>query len=518
MAALLAWRASIPVGSFIVVSELSETQLQQLADDYLNRPDIESIYPALDVFRLRTQSFPSSVASVLNDWIADGAIQTWQSDGMVNFRNSPNDDLYPDQWGMQITGMEEAWEFTTGGLTLDGDTIVIAVLDYGYDLDHPDLRSNIWVNHNEIPDDMIDNDDNGYVDDHYGYSTENGGDNHSRDNHGNGVLGIIGAIGNNSEGVAGSNWQVKMLTVSGIERESDVIEGYGYIRQVRQDYNTSGGQKGAFVVVSNFSAGIDGAFPEDHQVWCSLYDDLGELGILNVTSATNRESDVDIEGDIPSTCQSQFLLTVTNVNRNDEKDIPAGFGQENIDLGAPGSQTITTDINGDYFEFGGTSAAAPHVAGLIGLLYSSPCDEVSSLAITNPVLAALRMRSAILNNVTRLSSLDGRTVSGGRINAADAAKRVCTEFGGLPADKLEITSVSPNPSNGRFALEFVTDRIEEHQLRVFDATGREIYKERFLPSAISNVKSVDLATGITGIYYLELSRDSMKDVFTIVVQ
>lgn len=89
----------------------------------------------------------------------------------VQFRDSiPNDELYPTQWDLERIGAPKVWEVTTGGTSFHGHEIVVAVLDKGFDLAHPDLASNYWINEAEIPNDGLDNDGNGYVDDVRGWN------------------------------------------------------------------------------------------------------------------------------------------------------------------------------------------------------------------------------------------------------------------------------------------------------------------------------------------------------------
>ncbi|MCB0680027.1 MAG: S8 family serine peptidase, partial [Saprospiraceae bacterium] len=117
----------------------------------------------------------------------------------------------------------EAWDHTTGGLTPAGDTIVVAVIDDGTDPDHPDLAANLWRNYAEIPYNNIDDDDNGYIDDHWGWNVSAGIDLVQFGSHGVKVSGLIGAVGDNQTGIAGVNWDVKILNVVGITNvESEV--------------------------------------------------------------------------------------------------------------------------------------------------------------------------------------------------------------------------------------------------------------------------------------------------------
>ncbi|MBK7343402.1 MAG: S8 family serine peptidase [Saprospiraceae bacterium] len=188
-----------------------------------------------------------------------------QFNHLGTYRKSPNDPNYFQQWHWKNTGqnngkpgadldMEEAWEITTGGLTATGDTIVVAIVDDGTDLEHPDLAANHWINHLEIPDNGQDDDGNGYVDDYFGWNINQDNDNVDNGGHGVNVEGMIGAVGNNGVGLTGVNWDIKMMTIRpSSTQEALVIEAYTYALTQRKLYNQTNGEKGAFVVAMNSS-------------------------------------------------------------------------------------------------------------------------------------------------------------------------------------------------------------------------------------------------------------------------
>ncbi len=181
-------------------------------------------------------------------------------------RATPNDPEYFEQWHMNLINAPEIWEFTTGGVTPLGDTIVIASLE-SCDTQHEDLKDNIWRNHLEIPNNGIDDDNNGYVDDYQGYNTVSENDQHQIFPHGTGVCGIMGAKGNNGTGITGVNWDTKMMVVSNTLLISEIIDACEYVLDQRVAYNNSNGAEGAFVVATNSSFGFDLRFPEDNPLF-----------------------------------------------------------------------------------------------------------------------------------------------------------------------------------------------------------------------------------------------------------
>ncbi|OAV42865.1 S8 family peptidase [Lewinella sp. 4G2] len=379
--------------------------------------------------------------NLLRELYADSKVRLVQYNHPVTFRRQPNDLRYDDQWSFNNTGqlngplgadinVEPAWDVTTGGVTENGDTIVVAVIDDGADLDHEDLVANLWRNRAEIPDNGIDDDGNGYVDDIFGFDTANNdGNPETNSNHGTPVAGIIGARGNNGLGVAGINWETKLMIIRNdfFASEVEVIQAYSYVLDQRRLYKTSNGTKGAYVVVTNASWGRNYGDPADSPIWCSLYDELGEAGILNTGAVANLEIDVERDGDLPTRCTSDYLIGVTSLNTNGQKPTGRGFGATSVDLGAHAEQVLTTESGNGYGRFGGTSSATPHVAGAAALLYAAPCAAFAELLEADPAAAALYVRQILLETTAANSSLAGRTSTGGQLDVGAAMARLMSD-------------------------------------------------------------------------------------------
>lgn len=348
-----------------------------------------------------------------------------------NNTNVPNDEFYNMQWHLSNNGSwddsandadidaDNAWQFATGGTTANGDTLVIAVIDNGFDLLHSDL--NFWINHGD-PANGFDDDNNGYIDDHEGWNVFNNSDFIPVDEHGTHVCGIAAAKGNNEIGIAGVNWQLKILPVVGAsENQSDVVEAYLYIASVRQSYNTSFGTKGAMIVASNSSFGVDFGTEEDFPIWCAMYDTLGHLGVLNIAATINDNINIDLAGDIPSSCSSDFLITVTNTTKIDDINSNAGFGVNTIDIGAPGTGIWSTIPNEGYSASGwtGTSLASPQVSSTVALIFNMVCGDWLNDYIAEPT-KIIEVKESILGSAEFLPGLENKTSSDGRLNIAEA--------------------------------------------------------------------------------------------------
>ena len=336
----------------------------------------------------------------------------------------PDDPYYYQQWAPAIMNLPQAWEeFTTGGVTATGDTIVVAVIDGGADWTHEDL--NCWENAHEIPNNGIDDDGNGYIDDFHGWNAYNHNGYVGSNNHGTHVSGIIGAVGNNGKGVCGVNWNVKIMPIGGSSgEESIVVEAYAYVLEMRARYNETDGEEGAFIVATNSSFGVDYGDPDDYPIWCSMYDEMGAVGILSCGAGPNLNVNVDMVGDVPSTCPGDYLIGITNTTSDDVKYTGAGYGINNIDIGAPGTSIYSTLPNNNYGNMTGTSMATPQVSGTIALMYAALPEEMMIACKNDPANFCLSVRHHLLNGADHLPSLDGLVAAGRRLNAYGAIESV----------------------------------------------------------------------------------------------
>jgi len=389
----------------------------------------------------------------------------------------PNDPLFnSSQRGLQWIKAPEAWEYTTGGVTSHGHDIVVAVLDKGFYINNPELKDNLFVNAAEIPNNGIDDDQNGYIDDVNGVNLATGSGIIEKASHGSGVMGIIGAKGNNSLGISGVNWNIKLLSVSNaVSSVSLLIKGYEYVKELRRKFNESGGQEGALVVASNLSAGVRNQWPSDQPIWCNMYDSLGKYGIISAGASANDNVDVDVVGDLPSTCESEYLIVVTNVvSTTDVKYSAAGYGSKSVDLGAPGEGSVSTVDETGIGSFGGTSCATPHVAGAIALMYSVPNIGLQDDYINYPIEAARSVRNAILDNVDILPSLQGITKTGGRLNLLKMIE-------GYKSDSQVVKNLNfklyPNPVRDLIEIEMPENILENAQLEIFNINGMKVFSK-----------------------------------------
>ncbi|HXH41827.1 MAG TPA: S8 family peptidase, partial [Thermoanaerobaculia bacterium] len=318
----------------------------------------------------------------------------------------PNDPSYPQLWGLKNTGQtisgspgiagadisaEAAWSVTTGS-----STIVVGVVDTGVDYTHPDLAANIWSNPGGKGNVLCAAGTHGFNaitntcdprDDHY---------------HGTHVSGTIGAVGNNALGVVGVNWTtsimaLKFLDASGSGTTAGAITAIDFAVQAKID--------GVNVrILSNSWGG--GGFSK------ALLDEINkanENDILFVAAAGNDAVSNDTSPHYPANYSTPNMISVAATDNRDALASFSDFGATSVHLGAPGVNVLSCYPGGSYIYLSGTSMATPHVAGVAALVLAK-----------TPGLTTAQVKSAILTNTDPISSLSGKTITGGRLNAAKA--------------------------------------------------------------------------------------------------
>jgi len=402
--------------------------------DSKNYEVVRALVPELNIFLVKLKH-GLKVKETMRQMMALDDVAYAQADHKVTLRDtSPNDAEFAKQWalvnpahnGADIKATQ-AWDFGAGGKDRDGNDIVIAIVDGGMDVAHSDLKGNLWVNKGEIPANQIDDDKNGYIDDINGWNASEKNGAIPIATHGTHVAGIAGASGNNGTLITGVNWNVKLMAVATPSgTTSSVVEAYGYVLKQKRLWLDSHGKQGANVVVTNSSFGIDyadctkGSYP----LWNDLYNEMGKVGILSAVATANLNIDVDVKGDVPSGCSSEYLVKVTNTDSNDKINEGAAYGKSTVDLGAPGTEILSTIPGNRVGSLTGTSMATPHVAGAVAFLHSVGSEDFQKAVKKDPGAGALLLKMLLLVNVDPLTELENMTTSGGRLNLYTSAKAV----------------------------------------------------------------------------------------------
>lgn len=345
---------------------------------------------------------------------ADERIAYAEPNYLIHVDKAPNDPDYSKLWGLNNTGQTggtnnadinapEAWEVNTGSAD-----VIVGVIDTGIDPKHEDLAKNMWVNPGECPGGTCnangkDDDNNGYVDDFNGINTIDDSNNIMDDyGHGTHVAGTIGAVGDNSLGVVGVNWKVKLIAckflgASGSGTVAGAVKCFNYFRDLKTKYKQN-------VVLTNNSWGAS-VFSQ------ALYDSMaGPDQPLHVCAAGNSNTD---RPHYPSGFDLEHVISVAATDHNDNYASFSNYGTPHVDLAAPGVDIYSTVPTGDcpicdpsgYTAISGTSMATPHVAGVAALLWAQ-----------YPKLTREQIKGRLLSAVDPLKDRSKLTLTNGRLN------------------------------------------------------------------------------------------------------
>ena len=321
----------------------------------------------------------------------------------------PNDQMFAEQWSLTNEGQRGgkaqadisaalAWEKTTGS-----EKIVVAVLDTGVDYTHRDLFNNIWTRPNGMA--PYTDEHLGSVNDRHGYdAADNDGDPMDDNGHGTHCAGIIGAEGDNSEGIAGVNWKVEIMPLKFLSRG-----GSGTTKDAIEAINYAMDRKKAGVNIRIISASW-GSTARSRALGDAIKR-ASEEGILFIAAAGNSRTNNDRIPHFPSSYDLPNVVAVAALNRRDELASFSNYGLKSVHIGAPGAEILSTWPGDHYEEHSGTSMATPVVSGVAALVLSA-----------NPKMTMAELRAHLLDSVDPLPALKGKVSTGGRINAARAVR------------------------------------------------------------------------------------------------
>lgn len=354
---------------------------------------------------------------------ATGLFDYVEPDYAIHALATPSDAGFTDGtlWGLRNTGLAgadidavPAWDLTTGSTN-----IIVAVIDTGIRYTHDELISQMWRNPAEIPGNGLDDDANGYVDDVFGFNAiTSSGDPHDDNGHGTHVAGTIGGAANDGHPLVGVAWNVrlmacKFLGADGSGATSDAITAINYAVA-----------KGARIL-NNSWAGGSFSF--------ALLDAIANAqakGVLFVAAAGNDASDNDTLPSYPASYELDNVIAVAAVDRWNQLASFSNYGRRSVHLAAPGVDIYScgSTSDSDYRPLSGTSMAAPHVSGVAALILAQ-----------HPDIPLAEVRQRLLLGSVSTSSLDSKTLTGGRLNAHHSLT--------VQADDSLEVSISPAPGS-----------------------------------------------------------------------
>jgi subtilisin family serine protease len=416
----------VPNEIIVRFSDVSELQLQTFVDNaasMVNASERRNLIPGLNMFHMRSNSM--STQALLKMMSNAPGVLYAEPNYIVEAQLTPNDPNFGQLWGLNNTGQVvggqagiagadisavQAWDVSTGS-----SDVVVGVIDTGVDYNHPDLAANIWSAPAAFSVTVGGQTINCPAGSHGYNSITNTCTPLDDNNHGTHCSGTIGGRGNNGTGVAGVNWTtsimgLKFLSASGSGDTANAMECIDFAIQAKQRF----GAQANIRVLSNSWGG--GGFSQALQDAISR---ANTADMLFVAAAGNSASNNDTTANYPSNYPVANVLAVAATDNRDNKSSFSSFGATTVDLGAPGTNIFSTVRNGAFATFSGTSMATPHVAGAAALVLSR-CN-----------LNTAALKANLMNNVDPVTSLAGRTVTGGRLNV-DRAIRACAGGGNPP--------------------------------------------------------------------------------------
>ncbi|CAI3805970.1 S8 family serine peptidase [Rheinheimera sp. MM224] len=407
-----------------VLLKLKDQQLVQADSNQLSA-EVKSLLAGVDARVLHI--FPrSGVISIATSQDTASVVQELRQSTLVDYAEqdflrelratTPNDPDFALQWGLSNIGQRmgtpdsgyyygipdrdinalEAWDIRTSAAN-----VVVAVIDSPVETQHPDLVDNMWVNSGEIAGNGIDDDNNGYIDDIHGIELS-GTEYVDIFPHGTAVAGVIGAKGDNGQGVTGVAWDVQLMSLAVMDSylvsDAYAVEAIEYVIAMKEKMQLPR------VIINASWGGV--SYSQ------AIYDALAaaqEAGILIIASTSNGDDDADIQPSYPANFDLDHIVAVGAADSTKTGPFFSSYiGCSNVDLMAPGFeiQTTTPVFYGHYQSYSGTSIAAGLVSGVAALVWEQYPDAT-----------ALDVKAALMNAAMPYADLARSSVTGGMLRA-----------------------------------------------------------------------------------------------------
>ncbi len=367
-----------------------------------------------------------TVEEIIAIWSQIDIVLTCEPNDLTMIQSLPTDVYFPDQWHLKNNGnrsgvedadlqMEAAWKLESG------DTgVIIAIIDMGFDARHEDLQENIWHNPGEIPDNGIDDDHNGYVDDvigwdfvnqpdgmdgsDYDWQNEDNDPTSKKASHGNSILGIVGATANNQIGIAGIAGKCKMMLIRGGYFKPDGTQSLNSVYIIKGLIYAA--DNGASVInISSGSTNYNQSYKD------ALLYAINKGALITCSAGNSGVSDPIY----PAAYNIPGIISVGSTARDDGQSRFSNFGDW-VDVSAPGEYIMTTLLDDRYGKVRGTSFSSPMVAAVAALIFSK-----------YPDLTPANVQDTIMNNVDIIEGLSDANATSGRVNAYKALQNPTTD-------------------------------------------------------------------------------------------
>lgn len=350
---------------------------------------------------LEVVSLPSgvNVEDAVNEIKKDNNVESVQPNYIYHLTDVPTDQYFSKEWGLETLNVTSAWNITEGS-----SDVKIGILDSGIDINHPDLKDNIWTNSGEVSGNGIDDDKNGFIDDVHGWDFIHNDakvfNSAEDDVHGTHIAGIIAAE-LNGIGAVGVAPKVKIVPLKVLGTNggdtTDIIKAIDYAKKLG-------------IKIINCSFGGD-SYDE------ALKEAMQNSGILFIAAAGNDGIDTDVSPIYPACYNIPNIISVAAVDSSGNLASFSNYGANSIDVAAPGENILSTipaaltksnSYSSAYAYESGTSMATPFVTGIAALLASNGVNDIQTI------------RQKIVSGVSQEASLSGKIITGGIANAYDA--------------------------------------------------------------------------------------------------
>lgn len=433
---------------------------------------------------------PQYVDEIIKALYQTGFIEYAEKVPLLKPAYDTNDPSFSKQWSLQKVNANKAWNYSRGS-----KKVVVAVVDNAVDINHPDLKTNVWVNPNEIPGNGKDDDKDGYIDDINGWDVADNDNDptppQSSVAHGTHTGGIIAAVSDNNLGISSLSFGISLMAVkanknSGAGSSSDIFKGFTYAADA-----------GADVISLSWSG--TGSSQTDQNVINYAY----SKGVVLVAAAGNNNSEAKT---YPASYPN--VISVASSDESDKRSVFSTYGTW-VDITAPGSNIYSTVPGTGYQNMSGTSMACPLVASLCGLMLS-----------LNPALTQAQVENCLKSTSVSIDAINpayAGKLGAGRINAEAAMKCVAAITGfAEETSSTDTWTIYPNPANENFVVELNNQQDGTIQMELLNCTGQKIM---VIPVESRNGycrKEVNISFLPEGIYFLHLEYNHQTRVKKIV--